>query len=598
QKKHSEKTFRKNIQKKHSEKTFRKNIQKKHSEKRSFGFKDVVVIIICISGAAFFLNLFRLDLFQTITSQDNQPVGTVTVRYNNIQRRLADRVLWSRLFVEAPVYRGDLIRVAENSAATLHISDNDIDLNENTLIRIQISTDIEDRVILDLGYGSLNLSNNRIGAGGIALNIMGSIITSDAGTVLSASAGEDGMTLQVNAGSLTITEQDGQSRSLDTGGFLALDASGIEQIIPAAILLHPMPNARFIANNNEPLNIRFAWNPVNLEEQLLRLEIAEDRSFARITQTIDNIDLTNAENAAALAAGRWYWRLSAQETVLSSGQLTIVNAAAISHISPLQDSLFLYQVSPPAIRFEWTPIDGASYYILEANSSPNFVNPLIRRESAAAALVEFDLAAGTWYWRIKPVFPSLFEGSADFSQVTSFRTERVDAADSFAAEVILPPEILIAAQLKPEPVPEPEPEIVVAPQPVIVPVQPLPQPIIRQPAPNRRIQFEELRATRQIDFSWSPVTGANAYILTIFQLRSDGSQRQIITTGPMQRTDWALRNLAIIDRGTFVWQVEAVSINRAGIIERRGRIAESRFIVDIPAPGLIEIEEIGVLYGR
>jgi len=33
-------------------------------------FADVFVIVFCVSGAAFSLNLFRLDLFQSIASQN------------------------------------------------------------------------------------------------------------------------------------------------------------------------------------------------------------------------------------------------------------------------------------------------------------------------------------------------------------------------------------------------------------------------------------------------------------------------------------------------------------------------------------------------
>ncbi len=92
-------------------------------------FADVFVIVFCVSGAAFSLNLFRLDLFQSIASQNKKPMGAVTVKYNNVQRRFSDRVLWSRLTVESPVYLGDLIRVAEYSSATLNINDGVVDIN-------------------------------------------------------------------------------------------------------------------------------------------------------------------------------------------------------------------------------------------------------------------------------------------------------------------------------------------------------------------------------------------------------------------------------------------------------------------------------------
>ena len=100
------------------------------------------MILLCLSGAAVSINLFRNDLFQTINSYDDKkPVGTLYIRDNNVQRRMGDRVLWGRLVKESPIYLDDLIRVAELSAATLDIDGNYINLNENTLIRVQRDSD-------------------------------------------------------------------------------------------------------------------------------------------------------------------------------------------------------------------------------------------------------------------------------------------------------------------------------------------------------------------------------------------------------------------------------------------------------------------------
>jgi hypothetical protein len=570
---------------------------------RDFRLIDVFVILFCITGAAFSLNLFRLDLFQSIALQNKKPMGSVTVKYNNVQRRFSDRVLWSRLAVESPVYLGDLIRVADYSAATLHINDDVIDLNENTLIRIRASADGEGRIIIDLGSGSLSISGAVDSGGGIALNVMGRVVAPQAGTTLSASAGEDGMTLQVNEGSVTITEEDGQSRLLVTGGNLTLDTEGVEQAVPSAVVTLPRPNARFIKNGaQQPLNVRFAWNTANIDQkQPLRLEIAAGPNFTRLARSIESVDSASA----ALEAGTWYWRLSYQNTVLSSGQFTIADAAVTALASPIQNSLFRYRDNLPAVRFEWQPVEGASYYILEAGLTPDVSNPLVTRQTAVASFVEPGLEAGTWYWRVKPVFSALYEGSAAFSPAASFRVERIDepaaagAGDKLSVTLVLPESAPVPAVVEETP---PETETVKLPEtnspPPATADKPVLLPEVRNPVPvaGQRIQFEDIRTKRRIDFSWSPVEGADAYIFTLYQQGSGTERRRIIQTEPLQRTAWTLSQLALLDRGTFVWQVEAVSINRGGSIERRGRIAENTFIVDIPVSRNLEIEEIGELY--
>jgi len=76
---------------------------------------DIIIVILCLSITVCSVNLFRNDLYQTIRLQNVQPVGTITIKNNIVQRRIADRVLWDRLRVTSPVYLGDIIRVAELS---------------------------------------------------------------------------------------------------------------------------------------------------------------------------------------------------------------------------------------------------------------------------------------------------------------------------------------------------------------------------------------------------------------------------------------------------------------------------------------------------
>ena len=399
------------------------NVNSPQKPKRRKWFADAFVIVFCVTGAAFSFNLFRLDLFQSIATQNKKPMGAVTVKQNNVQRRFSDRVLWSRLTVDSPVYLGDLIRVAEYSAATLSINEGIVNINENSLIRIKASSDGEDRIVIDLGSGSLSITSSEDADKGVALNVMGRIIAPTAGATLSASAGESGMRLQVNEGSIIIKEKDGQSRSMEAGEALFLDTKGVEQAAPAAVVMLPHPNARLIKNSAEPLNIRFTWNAINIDQQQpLRLEIATGPNFTRIVQTTESINFSNV----SLGAGTWYWRLSYQGTVLSSGQFTVIDATVSSLTSPIQNSPD-YQENMP-IRFEWQPIEGASYYILEASLTPDMKYPAIIKQTAIASYVEPNIEAGDWYWHVKPVFPSSYEGTTSFSKISSFKINAPVAA--------------------------------------------------------------------------------------------------------------------------------------------------------------------------
>jgi hypothetical protein len=128
------------------------------------------------------------------------------------------------------------------------------------------------------------------------------------------------------------------------------------------------------------------------------------------------------------------------------------------------------------------------------------------------------------------------------------------------------------------------------------PVPLLPAPLNRLPPAGYRIGIDQLKESSSVDFTWSAVPGANAYIFTLYQ-NGDGGRRQIFRGQPRNHTRWTLENPAALGNDTFIWQVEAVNISSAGTVEQRGRIVENSFIINIPRPGQVKIEDPGTLYG-
>jgi hypothetical protein len=537
---------------------------------------DFIIILLFLAGAAFSFNQFRLDVLG-----NKKPVGIIIIGNNVVQQRMANRALWDRLDADSPVYAGDQIRTADLSNATLLIEHNSIDLNEKTVIRIQRSPDDKDSILISLDEGNLVITTVA-GGGNIALNLMGRKVETVPGTVLSASMGKDGAIVQVSEGTATLIEG-GQRREIASGRMIALDSGGAERTLKSAVMLRPRPDARYLKEGSEPLLVNFAWNRINLEPgESLRLELAGDRNFSRVIRVIENLDTNTAgDTAVALNTGSWFWRLSAGSDaagniVLSTGRLIVADASGPALLSPVRDSLFRYQNRLPQLRFQWSEKPEASSYILEASETPDFVNPWLRTQTASVFLIDSSLGPGIWYWRVMPVFPAVYEGSSAFSSASFFRIEQGGADD---AALVLPTPVL------PAPVIE---------QPGTVPL--LPAPLTRRPLTGYRIGMEQLRGSDSIVFTWSAVPGANAYIFTLYQESGNG-RRQIIRVPPENRRSWTLENVAALDRGTFIWQVEAVSMNSAGTIERRGSIGENSFIIDIPRSGNIQMETPGTLYG-
>jgi hypothetical protein len=102
-------------------------------------------------------------------------------------------------------------------------------------------------------------------------------------------------------------------------------------------------------------------------------------------------------------------------------------------------------------------------------------------------------------------------------------------------------------------------------------------------------------AQRVIVFSWTEVQGANAYIFTLFQ-QTQTDEREVYSATTNQ-TSYTFDNLRLLDRGTFVWRIEPVNIIRDEI-EQRGNIGESKFVIDVPSLGPVQIENTGIMYGN
>jgi hypothetical protein len=527
---------------------------------RGFRFIDVLVILLCLSGAAYSFKLFWFDLFHTINSRNEKPLGIITFQDKTVKRQFRDSVRWDRLILGAPLYAGDLVQVAERSSVAFKQQEIEVKYTNYQMRRIlPLAGDglpqFEGNVIITAHADSIYYLN-------------GSRVEAGAGTVIKAEYGEDGTSIQILEGAEKVKiGKAGKTHELGTGGMIDWDTAGNERNIPNVVVSQPRPNIRYLKNRSLPFSTNFVWKRVNMEPtEVLYLEIAEDPNFARIVyaaRTPDESILVSLDTA-----GPRYWRFSSAGSVLARGYFSVVEAFGPVLISPIKNSRIYYRDSLPSLSFQWSKTEGALEYYLEVCETEDFARPRIRKQVAANFYIDSSLGPGIWYWHILPVFPADYIGSAVYSSIGSFQIEQGDRTG-----LVLPEPVVIAA-LPPE---LPMPEVV----PPELPPPLLPAPGGRLPASGHRLGIAELR-TRQIDFNWNQVPGANGYIITIYRQSANGL-REISRTGPINRTRWSLTNLSILDNSSFIWQVEAVN-SRGNTIRQRGRTAQNLFIMDIPRP--------------
>jgi hypothetical protein len=112
-------------------------------------------------------------------------------------------------------------------------------------------------------------------------------------------------------------------------------------------------------------------------------------------------------------------------------------------------------------------------------------------------------------------------------------------------------------------------------------------------------------------FSWNGVDGANSYVFSLFEDIPDSA---VLLRAEIAETSYTLEDIEFLartagksrasagnrnsggTRGAFVWRVEAI-LKNGNLIERRGTPGESRFTLNVPAPGNPQVRETGELYG-
>jgi hypothetical protein len=553
--------------------------------------RDLLVVLLCLLGAAFSFTMFWKDLNSTM-DRFAEPLGSITYKRQAAQRRFSNRVLWTRLSRDAPVYQGDYIRTAELSEATVHFPDGtDISLAENTLIQVRIE---DGKNIIELAGGDLSIVAGE-NAGTIHVLVSGETrMELGPGAVVSASSdGSGGFTMTVLEGTVASGgEQLGAGESFST--------------VPEearAVPLLPRPDTCLLAPDGTAL-LRFGWSRINYSGST-RFELARDRRFKQIEMTRASQE---ESLSAELSPGVYWWRVypepasDAAGPEPSAGKIMILPPVTPELISPAEGQVFYHDktAAGPELRFLWksapfpASVPDTGEFILEIADNSGFTNPRLSvnvQGTENASLVYGGLEDGQWYWRVRQRLPGLESPLVSVSYF-SITSEKPPEAPPPEAPAPLPaPEP--ALQAPPEP--RPEPAVTPEPEPAAEPATLLPPPTGMSPADRHVVGPEQLKTDRRLVFSWNAVPGANSYIFTLLEETGEGSRLILSVEG--RQSSYTIEDLRFLERGSFVWQVEAVrrTENR---IEQRGRPGGNRFTVDVPVPENPRVRDTGVLYGQ
>lgn len=123
-------------------------------------------------------------------------------------------------------------------------------------------------------------------------------------------------------------------------------------------------------------------------------------------------------------------------------------------------------------------------------------------------------------------------------------------------------------------------------------------PVLESPVRNFVVDGAYLKKNRALEFSWKEVTGATSYNFVLYKRDSSGGRKTVYTEKNTKASSVRIKNLSILDVGTFEWAVTPYSYAKDGYLEQRGETAVRQFKIDFASPTRVEAVKPGKMYGN
>ena len=122
--------------------------------------------------------------------------------------------------------------------------------------------------------------------------------------------------------------------------------------------------------------------------------------------------------------------------------------------------------------------------------------------------------------------------------------------------------------------------------------------VLTSPALGFVMGSSYLKSHRTIEFAWKEVAGATSYSFVLYKVEGDGRRSAVYSDRNAKGTSVTLKDLSLLDVGTFEWSVTAYSYAKDGFLEQKSGVATSSFKIDFASPTKVEAVKPGTLYGN
>lgn len=383
---------------------------------------DRVIPLALLGLAAIFLAAFYIDYTRRIDIGDREVVGYITYKYNRVERRLEDHVVWSSLYSNSPLANRDTIRSESYAEAKIHLADGTvINLDENSMIYLDIS---EETARIDFRSGTIQINQ---GSGASAVEVVSGDRT--------IRAEDSDFTVGARGNDLSVTVGRGQASVNSAGGGAAvvgrdqraeIGEGGAVDVRDLSIRLSAPDNLSVMPVEGGQSSVRFTWSFLRPVREA-RLEISRFSNFSRVERSAP---AGGSSATMSLSAGSWYWRVRGRAAngaaeISETRKIALVASERVLLFSPANGEEISFVREAPLVQFGWSEHAFAREYILEVSRNPRFTGE-VRRERARNNSAGLDgLAPGRYFWRVRTE-PSVDTIQPSVSPALSFSIVKLD----------------------------------------------------------------------------------------------------------------------------------------------------------------------------
>jgi len=276
-----------------------------------------------------------------------------------------------------------------------------------------------------------------------------------------------------------------------------------------------------------------------------RVEVARTPEFAQVVHR-EETSMNFSRIKPDIAEGRYFWRVTGIDQQGKAASTSPVGSIEVRRpqpavlMTPAEDAMLASEAGGAPVLFSWQDPNNGGKARIELSGDQGF-GRVAQSQSVNGNSARLVIPVGEWWWRV-----TLLDGAGKAIAGAAARRLSVSQA--------------------------------------------LTMPLLRNPEPGAEIDMSRSNA---ITFSWNGVDGAQSYEFALYAYR--GSALQKVFETRVAGTEYLFGLLDRLDRGGFVWEITALSLDGTRV-KTRSKPARSNFVVRLPELRKPVIVTPGVMY--